>query len=96
MKLWLLLLTLSLLAGCSVPLTAEMLQALKNDPASMCVIANAHGGAGSAPFVPVPVPAGGYGAANLVLCRTNEPGSKIVLAPDGTLTIEHGSAKVKE
>ena len=86
---WLMFIMLPL-TGCTIPLTAEMLQALKNDPASMCVIAKAQGGAGGMAITPVPIPSGGYGSADLVICRTNEPGSKIVLDEKGALTIEHG------
>lgn len=78
------------LGGCSIPLTAEMLQVLKDDPASMCIIAKAQGGVGGVAIAPVPIPSGGYGSADLVICRTNEPGSKIVLDEKGGLTIEHG------
>jgi len=89
MKLWPLLLALPIMAGCSVPLTAEMIKALKDDPATFCAIAGARGGAGGMVVGPGIIPSGGYGSAEIVICRTNTPGSEIILHPDGTLTMKH-------
>ena len=86
---YLLLLGLLILGGCSFPLTPELISALKNDPASFCMWAKANG-AGAA--IAAMIPAGGYGSADLVICRSNEAGSEIILAPDGTLTLKHGKS----
>lgn len=89
-KAWVGMVVMMLLMGCSVPLTPEILEALSKDNASLCVIAKIQGGAGAVVVTPLPIPSGGYGSADLVICRTNEPGSKIILDDKGIMTIEHG------
>ena len=39
---------------------------------------------------PGAIPAGGYGQAELLLCRSNQPGSVLTISQDGTIKIEHG------
>lgn len=80
---------LIMLGGCSLPLTPELVEALSHDTASFCAKAGVRGGAGAATLAPVPVPAGGYGSADLEFCRSNFPGAKVTLAPDGSISIEH-------
>ena len=78
-----------MLGGCSLPLTPELIAELAKDNASVCARAGVRGGAGMATIAPIPVPAGGYGSAELEFCRSNFPGAKVTLAPDGSISIEH-------
>ena len=75
-------------AGCSLPLTPELVEALAKDAATLCLSTDVRGGAGT--LVPAPGVGGGYGSATLVLCRTNQPDARLSVHPDGSISIEHG------
>ena len=90
-------LTMSLfLGGCILPLDdatiSSLMTGLAADNASACLSVNAGGGGGAvfpAPAIPV---GGGY--AGLIACRSNEPGSKIIIKPNGELEMWHGVYKI--
>ena len=77
----------------------QTVEALAKDNASACGQVMAGGGGGAVAILPTPggVPAGGYGYGSAIVCRTNEPGSVIVVSSGG-VTIFHGvyKANVKE
>lgn len=81
--------------SCSPMLSSDLreaIEALGKDRASLC--ARADGGAGGLTIAPGGIPgAGGYGA--VVVCRSNEPGSKIEASAAG-IKIEHGSSVAAE
>ncbi len=84
------------LSSCVLPLDdatiSSLMKGLAADNASACLSVNAGGGAGAvfpAPAIPV---GGGY--ASLVACRSNEPGSVIVVKANGDLEIYHGVFKI--
>ena len=89
MKTYILLILLLFLSGCS-QLSAELIQALANDPASICLKSGVSGGGAGAVLGPGAIPAGGWGQAELLLCRSNQPGSILTIGPDGSIRIEHG------
>jgi hypothetical protein len=76
----------SLLAtsGCS-QLSPELVAALSQDNASLCVTTDVRGGAGGM----VGGATGGYGQGTLTLCRTSHPGATLLVKPDGTVFIKH-------
>lgn len=78
------------LTGCS-QLSTELVEALAKDSASICLKSSVSGGgAGMVAGPPGMIPAGGYGQAELLLCRSNQPGSKLTINPDGSILIEQG------
>ncbi len=86
------------LAGCGLPLSdttiSSLVNALAKDNASACIQVSAGGGAGVMAIAPVPtIPAGG-GYASLVACRSNEPGSIILVKQNGDLELYHGMFKI--
>ncbi len=97
MKNFLFIALVSLVASSCSPMFSTDLKdsvlALGKDKASLC--ARARGGAAGLTVAPAPaIPAsGGYG--DLVLCRSNEPGSEITVTAD-SITIKHGSAVGKD
>ncbi len=74
------------LAGCSSTFTPEMIEALAKDSASFCAQSDIRGGAGT-----IMAPSGGYGQSTLSFCRSNQKEAKVSIAPDGAISIEHGS-----
>ena len=82
-----LLIALVMLAGCSPPLTSEIIKALSNDTASFCARSGIRGGVGA---ISLPA-AGGYGSAEFEFCRSNYPNSKVTLNSDGSISITHGA-----
>lgn len=72
-------------ASCA-PLSAEHIEALSRDNASVCLSSAARGGAGGI----IGGATGGYGQAELVLCRSNRPNARLSIAKDGTVSIENG------
>lgn len=88
------LLAVAFFSGCVLPIRSEdmpaVLDKLSQSSASACVVTGASGGAGMIAVTPAPVPGGGWGNANFIFCRSNEPGSKITANASG-LTIDHGS-----
>lgn len=86
-------LMLLLLGGC-FPLSEASIKAimenLKDDSASACLITGLSGGGGGAVMGPGMIPAGGWGEGKFLFCRSNEPGSYIEVHPDGSIVIEHG------
>ena len=90
-KLASLVLCITIAAGCSLPLTPELITALSKDAASFCLTTDLHGGAGGGAVMPAPVvPLAGYGSATLSFCRSNQPNAVVSLNPDGSMRIEHG------
>lgn len=95
-----LILTITLfLGGCVLPLDdatiSGMVNALAKDNASACIRVSAGGGVGALAITPVPtIPMGGGGYASLVACRSNEPGSIIVVKQNGDLELYHGMFKI--
>ncbi len=81
--------SLTMMVGCSVPLTPELIKELAKDNASFCARAGVRGGAGAVAIVPAPVPSGGYGSAEVEFCRSNHDGATVKLSPDGSISIEH-------
>jgi len=84
------------LGGCGLPLSDttidKIIKGLAADNASACITLGAGGGGGAvfpAPAIPV---GGGY--ASLVACRSNEPGSIIIVKANGDLEIHHGMFKI--
>jgi len=87
------------LAGCGLPLDgptiSSMLAGLAADNASACITISAGGGVGALAITPVPtIPMGGGGYASLVACRSNEPGSVILVKANGDLELYHGVFKI--
>lgn len=74
---------LILLSSCS-SIDSALIAELAKDQASFCARADTRGGLGS-----LIAPAGGYGQGTLEFCRSNHPGAKVILGPDGSITIEH-------
>lgn len=81
---------LSMGAGCSVPLTPDVIQALAADNASVCGRAGVRGGAGAMPLAGAAVPIGGYGSTEIAFCRSNTEKAVVSMSPDGTISIKHG------
>ena len=73
------------LGGCS-SLSPELVQALANDDASICISSDVRGGVGAVPSM-----AGGYGQATTGLCRSKMPDAQIELKADGSISIKHGA-----
>ena len=74
---------LSLAAGCG--LSPDLVRELAKDDASICVTTDIRGGTGA-----LGVGAGGYGQGTTVLCRSKFPNARVKVAPDGSMSIEHG------
>lgn len=82
----------SLFSGCALflPDLPPIIAELKGDAASICAKITGSGGGGALPIGPAPVvPGGGYGTAELSFCRTNQPGSAIMMNSD-SMRIIHG------
>lgn len=89
---------LLLAGGCSLPIPPEQIpafvEALAKDNASACALLGAGGGAGGIAITPTPsIPMGGGGYAALTVCRTNQPGTVILVKANGEITILHGVYK---
>ena len=93
-------LCLLFLSACVLPIRSEdipgVIEKLSESNSSACVRTGAQGGGGAVAAGAGPtVPAGGYGSAELVFCRSNEPGSELEVKPDGTIAIKHGTGLVE-
>ena len=80
------------LAGCSLPIESKdmpgLISAMAENNATACFRTGASGYGGG--MAGLPGVAGGGGEANLTFCRSNEPGSEIVVTAS-ELRIKHGS-----
>lgn len=76
------------LSGCTI--NTDIIKALAKDHASFCANITGSGYGGVMAITPVPMPGGGFGQGQMVICRTNEPGSAIIFKPDGGIEIHHG------
>mgnify|MGYP001608720428 CR=1 FL=1 len=77
------------MSGCSLPLTADIINALSNDTASFCAKTGARGGAGGLATGAL----AGYGQMDLLFCRSNFPNAKVMLNIDGSISITHGAVE---
>ena len=86
-----------ILSGC-LPLDdaaiLKLVDGLAKDHASACVQIGAGGGAGGLAVASGgAIPMGGWANASLVACRSNEPGSEIIVNDTG-ITINHGIYRI--
>jgi len=69
-------------------LSPELIHELANDDASICITTDLRGGTGG-----LAAGIGGYGQGTTTLCRSKFPNAKLVVKPDGSMSIEHGALK---
>jgi len=72
--------------GCG--LSPELIKELARDDASVCFTSDLRGGTGG-----LAAGVGGYGQGTIILCRSKFSNARLVVKPDGSITIEHGAFK---
>lgn len=86
-----LLLAVLALQGCSTG--ADMFEALGKDKASFCGYSTVTYGGFS--VIPAPAVPGMGVYVHQHFCRSNTEGSQVSIAPDGTMSVKHGSEQAK-